>query len=138
MFRKRLRMPSRVSTDYNFVTGPLKNLDVGGGLRWMSTTVEGYYGATQASLLNASGQVAANDITKPIYTQAQLHVDAWVAYSFKLPWDNDKIKCRVQLNCSDLTSNGWLQTIQFNYDGSPAVYRIIPPRQWALTTTFSF
>ena len=125
-------------TDYNFITGPLKNLDVGGGLRWSSPTVEGYYGATQAALLNASGQVAANDITKPIYTPAQLHVDAWVAYSFKLPWDNDKIRCRVQLNCSDLTSNGWLQTIQFNYDGSPAVYRIIPPRQWALTTTFSF
>ena len=37
-------------TDYNFVTGPLKNLDVGGGLRWSSPTVEGYYGATQASL----------------------------------------------------------------------------------------
>jgi len=125
-------------TDYNFVTGPLKNLDVGGGLRWASPTIESYYGATQAALLNASGQIAANDITKPIYTPAELHVDAWVAYSFKLPWDNDKIRCRVQLNCSDLTSNGWLQTIQFNYDGSPAVYRIIPPRQWALTTTFSF
>ena len=125
-------------TDYTFQSGPAKNLDVGGGLRWMAATVEGYYGATEANLLNASGQIAANDITKPIYTPAELHVDAWVAYSFKLPWDNDKIRCRVQLNCTDLTSNGWLQTIQFNYDGSPAVYRIIPPRQWALTTTFSF
>jgi hypothetical protein len=128
----------RYLTDYNFVSGPLKNLDVGGGLRWMSTTIEGYYGATQAGLLNLTGQVAANDITKPIYTPAELHVDAWLAYSFRLPWDNNKIRCRVQLNCTDLTSNGWIQPIQFNYDGSPAVYRIIAPRQWALTSTFSF
>jgi len=125
-------------TNYTFLTGPVKNLDVGGGLRWASQTVEGYYGATQANLLNASGQIAANDITKPIYTPAELHVDAWIAYSFKLPFDDGKIKARVQLNCTDLTSNGWLQTIQFNYDGSPAVYRIIPPRQWALSTTFNF
>ncbi len=56
-------------TNYTFPTGPFKDLGVGGGLRWMSTTVEGYYGATQANLLNASGQVAASDITKPIYTR---------------------------------------------------------------------
>ena len=127
-----------VLTNYQVVSGPFKNLGIGGGLRWMSTTVEGYYGATQASLLNASGQVAADDITKPIYTPAQLHVDAWISYAFKLPWDNGKIKCTVQLNCVDLTSNGYILPIQFNLDGSDYVYRIVPPRQWSLTTRFSF
>ena len=68
-------------TNYTFMNGPLKNLGVGGGLRWMSPTIEGYYGATQATPLNASGQVAGDDITKPIYTPAQLHVDAWISYS---------------------------------------------------------
>ena len=125
-------------TNYQIVSGPFKNLAVGGGLRWMSTTIMGYYGATQASLLNASGQVAASDLTKPIYTPAQLHVDAWMNYAFKLPWDNGKIRCKVQLNCVDLTSNGYILPIAFNLDGLPYTYRIIPPRQWSLTTTFSF
>jgi outer membrane receptor protein involved in Fe transport len=125
-------------TNYQFVSGPLKNLGVGGGLRWLSSTVEGYYGATQASLLNATGQVAADDITKPIYNPAELHADAWISYGFKLPFDDGKIKCTVQLNCVDLTSNGYIQAIQYNLDGSPAVYRVFPPRQWSLTTRFSF
>ena len=125
-------------TNYSFVSGPLKNLGVGGGLRWLSPTIMGYYGATQASLLNLSGQVAATDVTKPIYTPAQLHADAWVSYAFKLPWENGKVKCTVQLNCVDLTSNGYILPIQFNLDGSPCVWRIMPPRQWSLTTRFSF
>jgi hypothetical protein len=125
-------------TNYNFVSGPLKNLGIGGGLRWSSSTIEGYYGATQASLLNATGQVAADDITKPIYTPAILHVDGWISYSFKLPWDNDKIKCTVQLNCVDLTSNGYILPIAYNLDGTPYTWSIVPPRQWSLTTRFSF
>ena len=125
-------------TNYNFTSGPLKNLGVGGGLRWMSSTIEGYYGATQASLLNASYQVAANDITKPIYDPAQLHVDAWMSYSFKLPWDNGKIKSTIQLNCVDLTSNGYILPIAYNLDGTPYTWRIVPPRQWSLTARFSF
>jgi hypothetical protein len=125
-------------TNYQFVSGPLKNLGVGGGLRWMSTTVTGYYGATQASLLNASGQIAASDVTKPIYNPAELHVDAWLSYGFKLPWEDGKIKCTVQLNCVDLTSNGYILPIAYNLDGTPYTWRIIPPRQWSLTTRFSF
>jgi len=125
-------------TNYSFVNGPFKNLSVGGGLRWMSSTIEGYYGATQANLLNSSYQVAANDLNKPIYTPAQLHVDAWISYAFKLPWDNGKIRAKVQLNCVDLTSNGYILPIAYNMDGTPYTWRIIPPRQWSLTTTFSF
>ena len=125
-------------TNYKFTSGPLKNLGVGGGLRWLSSTVMGYYGATQAGLLNGSGQVAVGDLAKPIYTPAQLHADAWISYAFKLPWENGKVKCAVQLNCVDLTSNGYLLPIAFNLDGSPDTYRIFPPRQWSLTTTFSF
>jgi hypothetical protein len=126
----------RYLTNYTFTDGMLKGLGIGGGLRWMSSTVEGYYGSQ--TNLNASGQVAASDVTKPIYYPAQLHVDAFLMYSFKLPWDDGKIRAKVQLNCTDITSNGYLEPIQYNLDGTPDTYRIIPPRQWALTTTFSF
>ena len=128
----------RYLTNYSFVSGPLKNLSVGGGLRWQGPTVMGYYGNTNAYALNASGQVAGSNVALPIYQAPQLHVDAWINYAFKLPWDNGKIKCKVQLNCVDLTSNGYIQAIAYNLDGTPDTWRIVPPRQWALTTTFSF
>jgi hypothetical protein len=38
----------------------------------------------------------------------------------------------------DLTSNGYILPIQFNYDGSPCVWRIVPSRQWSLTARFGF
>ena len=82
--------------------------------------------------------MAGANVADPIYYGAQLHVDAWLNYSFKLPWDNGKVKCSVQLNCVDLTSNGYIEPIQYNLDGTPDTWRIIPPRQWSLTTTFSF
>jgi outer membrane receptor protein involved in Fe transport len=125
-------------TNYQFVSGPLRGLGIGGGLRWMSSTVVGYYGATQANLLNTAGQVAATNVNEPIYDSAQLHVDAWLSYAFKLPWDDGKIKSTVQLNCVDLTSNGYILPIAFNLDGTPYTWRIIPPRQWSLTMRFSF
>ena len=128
----------RFISNYQFMNGPFKNLGVGGGLRWMGRTLMGYYGATQASLLNASGQVAADDLTRPINNPAQFHVDAWLSYAFKLPWDNGRIKATVQINCVDLTSNGYILPIAYNLDGTPYTWRIIPPRQWSLTTRFSF
>ena len=125
-------------TNYTFTTGALKGLGVGGGIRWYSNTIEGYYGDTNPAFLNASYQVAADNITEPIYYPANLHADAWISYAFKLPWDDGRIKAKVQLNCVDLTSNGYLEPIQFNLDGTPDTWRIIPPRQWSLTCSFSF
>ena len=100
----------------------------------VGSTLMGYYGA----LLNASGQVAADDIAKPIRTPPQLHLDAWLSYAFSLPWDNGRIKATVQINCVDLTSSGYTMPIAYNLDGTPYTWRIIPPRQWSLTTRFSF
>ncbi len=125
-------------THYTFLSGMLKGAGVGGALRWMSPTIVGYYGNTAASALNSSGQVAGANVTQPIYQQAQLHADAWLNYSFKLPWEDGKVRCTVQLNCSDLTSNGYILPIQYNLDGTPDTWRIVPPRQWSLTTTFNF
>jgi hypothetical protein len=128
----------RLLTNYTVVSGPLKNASFILGLRWISSAIQGYYGDQNANTLNAAGQVAVGNLDEPIYTPAMLHVDLGLAYAFKLPWDNGKIRAKVQLNVDDVTSNGYLLPIQFNYDGSPATYRIIPPRQFALTTSFHF
>ena len=56
----------------------------------------------------------------------------------KLPILDNRIRMTVQLNCRDVWSQGYLQMVGVNPDGSAQAFRIIPPRQWYLQTTFDF
>jgi TonB-dependent Receptor Plug Domain len=121
-------------TNYTFENGPLAGLGVGGALQFDGRALAGYYGST--TNLNSSGQIAAPNTSEPIYTPARLHIDLWTSYQFRLPWSH--LRAKVQLNVADLTSSGYLVPISYNYDGTPAAERIIPPRQYSLTTTVEF
>jgi hypothetical protein len=125
-------------TNYMMTRGPLKGLGIGGSARWTSKAIEGYYGATAPALLNSAGLIAASDLNRPIYAPAETHLDAWLSYSIRLPWDNGKIRTKFQFNVQDLTSHGYLLPIQYNLDGSAATYRIISPRTYTFTTRFFF
>jgi hypothetical protein len=122
-------------TNYTFDHGKLKALSFGGALRYLGRATAGYYGNT--TNLNSTGQIAAPDITRPIYTPGKYHIDAWIAYTLKMPWLKG-VDCKVQLNVADLTSNGYLQPVSYNMDGSPAAERIIPPRSFTLSAKFEF
>lgn len=128
---------SLIST-YQFQTGLLKGLSVGGGVRWSDRALSSYYG--DLAHPNSTNAVVAPDITRPIYTPSEIHYDAWVAYTTKVPKIfGNKVGVRFQLNVYDLTENKTrLEVINFNYDGSPAGYRIIDPRRFAFTTTLDF
>jgi hypothetical protein len=121
-------------TNYTFVRGPLKNLGLGTALEFDGRATAGYYG--NAANLNSSGQIAAPDVDAPIYTPAKLHINLWASYRYKLPWSH--LTAKVQLNVDDLTSNGYLLPVSYNYDGTPAAERIIPPRRFTLTTTIKY
>jgi hypothetical protein len=54
-----------------------------------------------------------------------------------MPWARS-VDCKIQFNVSDLTSHGYLQPVSYNFDGTPAAMRIIPPRCFSLSTKFSF
>ncbi len=123
-------------TNYIIPDGKFKNFSFGGALRYEGQATAGYYGDTVH--LNSAGQIAAPDITRPLYTPAKYHVDAWVAYVFKLPGAGSKVGCKVQFNIEDLTSDGYLLPISYNFDGTPAAERIIQPRTYTLSTKFSF
>ena len=123
-------------TNYMIDDGKLRGLSFGGALRYDGRATAGYYGDTVH--LNSAGQIAAPDINRPLYTPAKYHVDAWVAYAFKLPWASDRVACKVQFNVEDLTSNGYLLPVSYNFDGSPAAERIISPRSYTLSTKFAF
>ena len=121
-------------TNYTFTSGPVKGLGIGGTVAFAGRSVVGYYGST--TLLNSSGQIAAPDITRPIYTPAKTHIGVGVSYQFRLPWA--RLRAKVQLNVADLTSNGYLLPVTYNFDGSPAAERIIQPRSYTLTTSVAF
>lgn len=108
----------------------LKNMAVGGALRWEDKATLGYYGAAPL----ANGAVVEYDINRPIYDPARIYVDLLASYDMKLY--NDKIKARVQLNVRNAFEGGRLQPFVYNPDGQPWNYRIIDPRQFILSVTF--
>jgi hypothetical protein len=122
---------------YAFDKGWLKGASVGGGIRWDDRAIAGFMGDTVH--LNSSNQIAAPDLTRPIYTPAQTHYDVWASYTTKIPkLFGDKVQVRFQFNVRDLTEKGGLLPIAYNLDGSPAYFRIVDPRQFLFTTTLEF
>ncbi len=120
-------------TNYNFTGGRLKGFSVGGGERWESKAVVGYYG--RASGANGTS-LDVSDISRPIYDGGNAYTDLWVAYTRHIL--KSKVRMKVQLNVVNVFESGGLQTVGVNYDGSPYAYRIVDPRQVILTTSFDF
>ena len=44
---------------------------------------------------------------------------------------------RLQLNVKDVFEDGRLEAVAFNPDGNPYAFRIVDPRQFILSATFS-
>ncbi|MFY9924391.1 MAG: TonB-dependent receptor plug domain-containing protein [Opitutaceae bacterium] len=122
-------------TNYTFDRGVLKHLGIGGALNYDGQANAGYYG--NPANVNPAGVILGPNVDAPIYTPGKLHVDAWVSYGFKMPWAG-RILCKAQFNVADLTSNGYLEPVSFNLDGSPAAERIIPPRQYSFSLKFMY
>ncbi len=123
-------------TNYQFVTGRFAGFGAGTALRYETPAAIGYYGGTPDP--SALGAVDTLQPFNPILGKEVLHQDLWVSYKTKLPFLDNRIRMTVQLNCRDAWSNGYLLVINVNPDGSAQGYRIIPPRQWYLQTTFDF
>ena len=70
-----------------------------------------------------------------IYDKARAYFDLGWNYSSKI-W-RDKINLRVQLNVRNVFEDGRLQPVGALPNGVPHSFRIIDPRTFILTTTFS-
>jgi hypothetical protein len=57
--------------------------------------------------------------------------------AYDLRFMQNRIRARVQLNVRNVFEDGRLQPIAVNPDGSPWAFRIIDPRQFILSCTFS-
>lgn len=108
----------------------LKNMSVGGTVRWEDEAVVGFLAAAP----DADGVVRRLDGSRPIMDKSRTYLDLLWTYDFRL-W-NSKVKTRLQLNVRNALESGRLQAISYNPDGQPWNFRIIDPRQFILTATF--
>ena len=122
-------------TNYVVTGGKLRGFSVGGSERWESKAAIGYFGKVNDPV-NAPGVINFADPSRPVYDSGNTYTDLWIAYSRKL--FSDKIGWKIQLNVNNVFESGRLMPTAVNFDGTPWSYRIIDPRQFVLTTTFSF
>lgn len=115
-----------VVSNYNFDSGPLKNVNVGGAYRWEDKRILGYkYNATTDTL----------DITQPWFGPTEDHFDFWVGYHRPI---TKRVNWRVQLNLRNVGESAHLSPVNIQPDGTVALSRIQQGMSWQLTNTFSF
>jgi hypothetical protein len=107
----------------------LKNINVGGALRWEDKGGIGYYGVQ-----SLPATITDLDPNRPVWDKARYYVDAFASYRLKL--FNNKIGATVQLNVRNLGENGRLQPVGAFPDGKPLAYRIIDPALYILQVKF--
>jgi hypothetical protein len=122
-------------TNYQFTTGKLKGWTFGGAERWESRAIIGYFGKVNDPV-GFPGVVNFIDPSRPAYDSGNYYTDLWVAYGRKI--FSNKIGWKIQLNLINAFEGGHLQPIAVNFDGTPYAWRIVDPRQFVLSSTFSF
>jgi hypothetical protein len=123
-------------TNYQFVAGKLKGFGIGTALRYETPSEIGYLGG--APNATALGAILNYNAFAPLWGKEVVHQDAWISYKMKLPFLDNRILMTIQLNCRDIWSQGYILDVQDNPDGTAQAFRIVPPRQWYLQTTFDF
>ncbi len=124
------------NTGYDFTTGRLAGISVGGAERWEDKSVIGYFGKTSHTNSAIPNLLDTSDTSRPIYDKANAYTDLYVRYKRKV-WSN-RVTMTLQVNVVNAFETGHLQVTAVNYDGTPWGYRIIDPRQFIFTAGFDF
>jgi hypothetical protein len=116
----------------------LRNLSVGGSLRYESKGSIGFYGLGYTPGLDLTlpqNKILQLDPNRPIYSPSETYVDLFVSYRTKL--FGDRIRANFQLNVKNVQeSGGRLQATGAFFDGRASTYRIVDPRQFILSASF--
>ena len=107
----------------------LRNVGVGGALRWEDKGGIGYYGVQQFP-----ASITDLDPNRPIYDKSHYYVDAFVSYRTRL--FGGKVGTTFQLNARNLGENGRLQPVGAFPNGVPLAYRIIDPALYIASVKF--
>ncbi len=107
----------------------LRNVNLGGALRWESKGAIGYYGVQ-----SFPATITDLDPNRPIYDRARVYADAFVGYRTRL--FARKIGTTFQLNARNLGESGRLQAVGAYPNGVPLAYRIVDPTLYILQVKF--
>ncbi len=119
-----------VVTNYQFLEGRMRGVNVGGAYRWQDAPAIGYQlrtGGDGARLL---------DIASPIFGDSDTKVDAWIGYEKSLR--NNSVDWKIQINLRNVLDEGALVPVTANPNGTIPVYSLANGRTWELTNTFRF
>jgi hypothetical protein len=133
---------AKFNTRYNlggmFDNKILKNMSVGGSVRYSSRGSIGYYGLGYTQGMDLSlpaNKILQLDPNRPIYAPSEVYVDLLLSYRTKL--FRDKIGATFQFNVKNVQESGVrLQKTAAFFDGRASTYRIVDPRQFILSASF--
>ena len=117
-------------TNYDFDSGLLKGVNVGGGVRYESSIVIGY-----PVIPGPVSTQVSYDIANPYRGDGETNFDFWIGYTRKV-WKD--VEWQLQLNVRNAFVGNELISVTTQPDGTPAGYRIRPPKTFQLTSTFRF
>lgn len=116
----------------------IKNMSVGGSLRYTSKGSIGFYGLGYVDGMDLTlpqNKILALDTYRPIYSPAETYVDLFISYKTKLY--RDKVRATFQFNVRNVFEDGGgLQAASAFFDGKASTYRIVDPRQFILSVSF--
>jgi hypothetical protein len=118
-------------TRYDFRSGFLKGVNVGGAVRWQDKIGIGYPLVTQ-------GGVSVSDVARPYWGPTEIAFDFSAGYTRELRMGARPITWTVGLNVRNLNAQDELIPIKANADGSWGTFRIPPERTWSITNSFAF
>lgn len=115
-------------SNYEFSTGALKDITIGGGIRYSSAPVIGY---------SASG--TANNIVRSVtYGSEQMFLDLNAAYRRKIRLGSRSFMWSLQTNINNVLNNDAFVRLNVARDGTLTSYRFNPPLEWIVTTKLGF
>ncbi len=117
-------------SNYTFSQGFLKNVGIGGAVRWQDRSTIGYY-----PKFDSAANAWVIDLNRPIKGPTEINYDAWISYQRPL---THGITWSIQLNVNDLFAKSDLIPTQANPDGTIAQVRIPAQTSWTVRNTFSF
>ncbi len=130
---------SNLIANYDFTTGWLKGVNVGGAYRWQDKVILGYKPIYLSGVTPTTNAPAATgvtyDLNSPYYGPSEGNVDLWIGYQRKL---SKKISWQIQLNVQNVGKGNSLIPVTVQPDGSVAGWRIAPSQVWTVTNTLTF
>lgn len=120
-------------SNYRFTEGFLKDINIGGAIRYQSWVSVGYGPAPDAE---PTDTIVRLDVENPYRGPSETSFDFWIGYRRAL---TDRINWSIQLNVNNaFQGDNELIPITVQPDGSPGAFRIAPKRTWQITNTLEF